>query len=265
MEQTATSPLITYLNDPTLKARLLAEIRAHEEADHLVQGYGYGRMNGHFRGCAIGCALHALNTIRGADALHEVDAHRRYETELGLPIWLAYLEDHLFERLPAAAARQWPRRFAEAVPVGAVVSDRVLAQILRWTLADDRWGVRHVTDDVEVRAVVDRMATLFDREIVGDSPSRQEWDEAARDARAVWAARAARVAWAARDAWVAWDASAIRGAWVAWDSRVARVVRDARAAMGGATARAFSGALAEHVLALLRALPVATEPAHHSV
>src|SRR5262245_53942497 len=150
----------TYLNDPELKRAFLVEIGKHEEADQLLKGT-YGQMNGHFKGCAIGCSLHSLNILQGKRHLFETDRHVRYESELGIPVWLAYLEDHLLERLPDDDARTWPRRFADAVPVGAVVTDRTLAQILRWGLADPTHGARSLTTGAEGGAVVDRMIALF--------------------------------------------------------------------------------------------------------
>lgn len=114
-----------YLNSADLKSRFLAEISKHEAADQLIKG-SYGEMNGQFRGCAIGCSLHSMNIIQGApDLLGRTGDHRRYPSALGLPIWLAYLEDDIFEQLPIELAKTWPRRFAEAVPVGAVVDDLV--------------------------------------------------------------------------------------------------------------------------------------------
>ncbi len=227
-------PLLTYHGDDALKVAFLREIAAHEAADQLIKGT-YGRMNGHFRGCAIGCSLHSLNRIQGKPELEKTDAHARIPTELGWPLWLAYLEDHIFERLPDDLARTWPRRLAEAIPVGAEIPDRVLAQVLRWTLVAETYGCIHATDDVEVKAIVARMGALFDRSIAGDEPSETEWREAARAARAAWDARTAWAAWAA---WAAcWDA------WDAWDVRAASAAMDA-----------FYPALSEEVLRLLREL-----------
>ena len=185
------------------------------------------------------------------------DVHARYEAELGLPVWLAHLEDHLFESLPDDLAMTWPRRFADAVPVGAVVDDVVLAKILRWTLGADTYGVRHAATDAAV-AVIDRMIALFDREIRGDSPNATDWDDAARDAWAAW--EAWDDAWAAGAAGDAWDARAAWAARDAWDARAAWAARDdARAAWAARddAGDAFYSALSDYVLELLRALPVA--------
>ena len=87
--------------DAALKAALLAEIRKHEEADAIVKGH-YGEMGlsltEGFKGCAIGCALHSLNTLSGrwCPTPKSTSAHGRFPKELGLPIELAYLIDHVF-------------------------------------------------------------------------------------------------------------------------------------------------------------------------
>ena len=190
----------TYLGDPSLKTRFLDEIGKHEQMDAIVKGT-YGEMHGaRFVGCAIGCSLHSLNLITGKQTMNDKDSaqtersdtgdHSRYESELGLPVWLAYLEDNVFENLPDDLAMTWPRRFAEAIPVGAVVDDVVLAKILRWVLADAEFGVRFATDNDEIRGYIDTIVVLFDAEIVGTATAEQR-EAAARDAWAAWAAWAA--------------------------------------------------------------------------
>jgi hypothetical protein len=84
--------LQAYLNDPDLKARFLQEIGEHEAADMIRQGtYGEGA-GCQWKGCAVGCSLRSLNKIHGAvDIDDNTNVHNRYETELGLPLWLAYL------------------------------------------------------------------------------------------------------------------------------------------------------------------------------
>mgnify|MGYP001566569647 CR=1 FL=1 len=196
--------LITYLGDENLKRDFLMELGKHEAADAIMKGT-YGRLNGVFRGCAIGCALNSLNTLHGKPPLHQTDNHARMPIELGWPLWLAYADDTIFENLPDDLSKTWPRRLAEAVPVGVAVPDTVLASLLRWMLIGDRHGVVHATNDHEVKDIVRTMGALFDRAIAGEVVPDVEWDEAARDARAAWAAWAARAAWAAWAARAAWD------------------------------------------------------------
>lgn len=101
--------------DEAVKQKYLARLKVHHEADEIVQGTGWE--NGH--GCAVGCTLNAYD-------------HSAYENELGLPQWLALLEDRIFEGLPSIDAQQFAVDFLEAVPVGADVEK------VRWQLASQR-------------------------------------------------------------------------------------------------------------------------------
>ena len=224
-----TATLLTYLGDPDLKTAFLAEITKHEEQDALIKGT-YGRMDGTFRGCAIGCALHSLNVLQGKvgpSLIALTGQHQRYEAELGLPTWFAYMEDHVFKHLPDDLAKTWPRRLAEAIPVGAVVDDMVLAKTLRWVLADTEFGVRFATDDEEIRGHIDGVIAGIDAEISTGGNATAEQREAA--------------AWAAWAVWDAWDARA------AWAARAATNSSPAKA-------DAFFPALSEFVLGLVREL-----------
>lgn len=102
-----TTALRAYHGDPAIKAKYINRIRAHRAAEHLTQGIGW-EDDGDIRGCAVGCTLDAYD-------------HSRYPIELGLPEWLAYLEDAIFEGLPADEAQTWPESFLEAIQPGADV------------------------------------------------------------------------------------------------------------------------------------------------
>lgn len=212
--------LITYLGEPELKTALLAEITAHEEADAIIKGT-YGRMNGAWRGCAIGCSLRSLNKVQGKtgqDLNRLTGEHDRFPRELGWPLWLAYAEDNIFENLPDELAKTWPRRLADAIPVGVTVPDVILAKLLHWILVSDIYGVVHAAANEKVKTIVLQMGVLFARVIGGETVTDAEFDAAARTARDAWdawAARTARTAWAARNAWAASDA---RDAWAARDA-----------------------------------------------
>ena len=94
--------LRAYHGDPAIKAKYLSRVRAHAAADALTQGVGWEGG----KGCAIGCTLEAYD-------------HSRYPIELGMPEWLARLEDAIFEGLPHAEAMTWPESFLEAIHPGA--------------------------------------------------------------------------------------------------------------------------------------------------
>lgn len=162
-----------YHNDSAKKAALIAQLIAHEDADEITQGIGWE--NGH--GCAVGCTLHAYD-------------HSQGPAKLGWPEWLLHLEDALFEEMTPADAKGFPRRVAEAIPVGADLEPARL-RFLHWTLTEflgRDWPA-------DVNAGLDDMGGLFARAIAGDEPTRAAW--AARAVRAVRAARAARAAGAA--------------------------------------------------------------------
>lgn len=241
--------LVSYLGDPDLKAAFLAEITKHEQQDQFIKGT-YGRMNGSFKGCAIGCSLHSLNVLHGktgkASAQH-TGQHARYEAELGLPTWLAHLEDRLFEGLPDDLSVTWPRRFAEAIPVGAVVTDALLARILLWVLTDADFGVNSATDRDAVKRWIDAIAGYIEADSRGAATADQRKAAAIVSSTAsnAWAASTDTDAIAvstARDAIAAWEARAARASWDVWDASAAQ------------KADAFYPAFSEFVLAQLRAL-----------
>lgn len=92
--------------DPKIQEMYIARVKAHALADEIVQGQYWE--NG--RGCAVGCTIHG-------------DDHKKYETELGVPEELAYLQDTIFERLPLAEAKKFPLEFLQAIPLGADLTD----------------------------------------------------------------------------------------------------------------------------------------------
>ena len=107
----------SYLNNPELKKRFVEEIKKHKEADSIIQGT-YGEVNEEWKGCAVSCSLRSLDIIEGKELKTEYKNHKDYETKLGIPEWLARLEDTLFERMEAKDAKKFPLKFAEAIPVG---------------------------------------------------------------------------------------------------------------------------------------------------
>jgi hypothetical protein len=45
-----------------------------------------------------------------------------YETELGIPVMLARLEDWIFEGLPVERAKLWPKQFLTTIKSGSDLS-----------------------------------------------------------------------------------------------------------------------------------------------
>ena len=89
-------------SDPEIKKKYLDRVLAHQEADEIVKRV-YWKEG---KGCAIGCTLHS-------------DNHKGYETELGIPEWLARVEDTLFEGMSLEKSKAWAADFLNAVNVGA--------------------------------------------------------------------------------------------------------------------------------------------------
>ena len=197
-----TPALRAFHNDPQIKAHYLARVQAHRAADEIVHGtyWQYGK------GCAIGCTLHSSN-------------HDAYESELGIPSALAYLEDTIFERLHSPQDCAWPTDFLQAIPVGADLAD-MTRQFLLALLTDAQHGVRQYVLDAKwtaQREAIDTVIALLrndqrvsaaeaaeaaTRAAAEDAAWAAAWDAAEADAEAA-AEAAARAAWAAEGAWAA--------------------------------------------------------------
>ena len=168
--------MIAYHGQQAIKNEYLARVRAHREADQLVQHYGYWKDG---KGCAVGCTLHSAY-------------HAAYETELGIPRILARLEDSIFEGLSVEKAREWPERFLSAIAPGADLSV-VSSHFFVWMLGDPVDGaIRHAKTDRK-RAVIQRVVSLYQRTANGEIVEENEWRYAA-DAAAYYADAAAEAA-----------------------------------------------------------------------
>lgn len=93
--------MLAFHNDIKIKNKYLKRIRAHAEADEIIKGVYWEEG----KGCAVGCTIHSGN-------------HAAYETELGIPQWMAKLEDRLFEGMPNKRSKTWPVEFLESIKPG---------------------------------------------------------------------------------------------------------------------------------------------------
>ena len=186
--------MLAYLNDPTLKARFLAELALHREEDRIIRGT-YGEVaDGGWKGCAVGCSLRSLNRLAGKDggAMEEnTGVHARYPAELGIPLQLAYLEDRIFEGLPMDDSKEWPERFSRAIHVGADLS-LVWPRFIVWLLGNTK---QHANK--RGKKVIDAVIALYERRIAGDEPTSDEWNDARFNVAANAAADAAAASYAA--------------------------------------------------------------------
>lgn len=187
--------LIAFHGQQSIKDKYVARVKAHAEADQIIKGKYWE--DG--KGCAVGC------TIEGNE-------HKRYETELGIPESIAYLEDGIFEGLSNEEAMKFPLEFIEAIPVGADLS-KVTIQFKIWLLMDKKHGVIQYAD-ARTKKVIRKIVALHKRELLGEtvdysdvrsSAESDVWSAAELAAESVESARATRyVEWStagsARDA-----------------------------------------------------------------
>jgi hypothetical protein len=104
--------MISFHGAQEIKDKFINQLEGHYVADEIIKGIYWG--DG--KGCAIGCTIH------GND-------HKKYESDLGIPEWLARLEDRLFEGLPNAHAKEFPLLFLRSIPVG-VDLDKIKSSFL---------------------------------------------------------------------------------------------------------------------------------------
>lgn len=108
--------MLSYHNDENLKKLIVCEMRKHQEQDQFVKNT-YGREEGgKFNGCAIGCAIDSINIALGKR--YSICDHKVFEEALGIPEWLAHLQDSFFEVLPIGENSQFAVDFLESIPVG---------------------------------------------------------------------------------------------------------------------------------------------------
>ena len=199
--------MLSYKSNPKLKRMMVTEMKLHRKNDQIIKGT-YSKMNGIFKGCAVGCSIHSLN-VRLKKNL-PTNQHSIYESELGLPEWLARLEDFLFESLPDEEAKNFPVDLLTTIPVG-VDLDPVQYRFKKFLLQDNFDCVHSLKDlDVRVKLQVTEAIKLVMKVIEGTIETGKVDEAAARSARsaAESAARSARSAaesagsarWAARSA-----------------------------------------------------------------
>ncbi len=195
--------MIAFHGDASIKAKYLRRVELHAAADEIIHGKYWERG----KGCAVGCTIHSSN-------------HASYETELGIPIMLARLEDLLFEGMANGNSKQFPARFLSVITPGADLT-RIGWQFLYWLLTEELASRDDPRVAKEIKACADVLIPLTKGELVDRKAADLAW-RAARDARSrLWgaadadapaAAAADAAAAAAADAADAADAAAAAAA-----------------------------------------------------
>lgn len=196
----------SYHNDPLVKEKFVNRMLAHMNADELIRGISW--ING--RGCAIGCTLNKYS-------------HEDFETELGFPIWLAHLEDTLFENVSLEYSKTFPLRLLEAIPVGLseIEFNKIKAQFLSFSLERNKEHVEkldisdklkndilYVTNQcLKVQEKIALSGEIDEKAV--EAAAAAVWPIASIEA-AIVVARSVEVApwtekWAAATVWSAWS------------------------------------------------------------
>lgn len=185
--------LSAFHNDSKIKDEYLKRVKDHEVADEIIKGTYWE--DG--KGCAVGCTIHSRD-------------HNVYQTELGIPKWLAVLEDRIFENLPNSRAKSFPYEFLSSISVGAEL-EKIKAPFLILVLESTFDKFDHLKYP-KVKSSLDEVIALYKRNadpedflIAGKNANDAIYSaDTAHAAYAAYAAHAAYTAHAAAD-----DADAI--------------------------------------------------------
>jgi hypothetical protein len=224
--------MLSFHSDPQLKAKYLARIQAHFKADEIIHGKYWE--NG--KGCAVGCTIHSSQ-------------HMNYETELGIPVMLAKLEDRIFEGLSNGEAKKFPKQFLAAIRPGVDLS-LVGWKFLHWLMEVELKGNKNE----RVAAVIKRCANMLVPLTKGEKIDEEERIAVRTDAAAAYAAYAASDAAAYAAAYAAYaaaSAATYAAAAYASDAAAYAAAYAAYAAASAASNQCYSR-MAKKLLSLLR-------------
>lgn len=162
--------LLSFHSDKTIKAKYVDRLKKHHEADQIIQGLRFNKDEN--RGCAVGCTL-------------EEYSHIAYESELGIPEFLARLEDVIFEGLPSKLAPKFAVDFLTSIKVGVDLSPirwKFCAFIMRENI--ERVLRLKMPDEVKEQVVtsIRNVLKLHEQEIFSSSAAWSAARSAARSA-----------------------------------------------------------------------------------
>ncbi len=232
--------MLSYQGSAELKARFCGHVARHQAEDRVLQGtYGVEQGAIGWRGCAVGCSLRSLDEIDGKPLRVDYREHRELSNRLGIPLWLARLEDSIFEGLAPELALGWPARFAEALPVGRDL-EMVWPRLALWMLGDPYAGVLRLAKTERSKVAIAGVVALYQRWVDGEKPSAEEWRKARAAPYAAYAYAAAAAA--AADAYAYAPYADAAYAYAAADAAAAAAYADAAYAYAAAAADAAAAA-----------------------
>jgi hypothetical protein len=147
-----------FLNKQSHKDEVLARLHHHEARGLLVPGGA--RWNGD-SGTVVGCILQS-------------DDLALWESEQGLPRWLALLLDGLGNAVPAHQVEEMAARTLEAVPLGADLQSMGSAMLL-YFLVDSTGGLALVAQEAGLEDLLQEIAEAHRLCVAGTAPDAEQW------------------------------------------------------------------------------------------
>jgi hypothetical protein len=154
--------MLTFHNDQKIKDKYIARLKAHYEADEIIQGKYWE--NG--KGDAIGCTVHSS------------DWHK-YEKELGINNIYAQLENRIFMYMEGQDGKKFPVQFLESIPVGIaddVMYKNVFCKFMYWLLTHKDYGLIKCAYGEERKEFI-YLSKLLKIVIDGGDVDHDEWEE----------------------------------------------------------------------------------------
>ena len=172
----------------------VSTMQEHQDSDRLIAGEWFREdSETEFKGCFFGCAMQT----------DESPLEKAIEA-MGLPDWLIYLSEKIYEGLPQDERILFPVRLLESIPVGKNLEP------IKHKLAITRL-TKLATENNRVSECINIIIELHKIKLIGKEVSFEDWSSAESAARsAAWSAESARSAWSAESA--AWSARSARSA-----------------------------------------------------
>jgi len=212
-----------FFNDERIKEKLLNQLQSHYDSDEIIKGVYW--KNG--KGCAIGCAIHSND-------------HSLYEKLYNLPIWIAKVQDVIFEGLSNDKAKEWPLLFTKSVNVGSDLNQIKIPFLI--FVAESTLDKFDHEKFPAVKKSIEKILSLLKNDYINYTTAAADAYVAAADA---YAAADAAYAAAAADA----DADAYAAADAAYAASASASYAAASASADVAYASAYYAAAAAYVAA----------------
>jgi len=167
------------------KQQFIDEIKLHMKLDNFQQRFY--QENG--KGCAVGCAIASINKLK--NVAEEYNNHSCYELHLGIPEWLAKLENSIFEGLAIEDAKEWPLQFSTAINEGAdlnAIKLPFLVYVLETNIANQTANYSQCIDD-KIKQIIKQVIAVNEQMIAALKSNDEQQIKAAESA--AWSARSA--------------------------------------------------------------------------